>query len=80
MSRTPDSLLTRTQAAIALTTAGYPTAAATLATKASRGGGPRYRLFSGRALYCWGDLLSWATSNTSAPRRSTSEGDAKQIA
>jgi hypothetical protein len=76
----PDSLLTRTQAAAALTAAGYPTAPATLATKACRGGGPLYRTYSGRALYRWADLLDWAESRTSAPRRSTSEPDAQNAA
>jgi hypothetical protein len=73
-------LLTRTQAATALTAAGFPTAAATLATKACRGGGPIYRTYSGRALYRWADLLDWAESCTSAPRRSTSEADAPSSA
>ena len=72
-SPSPDDLLTRTQAAAALTAAGFPTAPATLATKACRGGGPLYRTYSGRALYRWADALSWAESCTSAPRRSTSE-------
>lgn len=76
----PDDLLTRTQAAAALTAAGYPTANATLATKACRGGGPLYRTYSGRALYRWADALEWAESRTSAPRRSTSEADAQQAA
>lgn len=68
-------LLTREGAAAALTAAGYPISAATLATKATRGGGPAYRKFSGRALYCWADLLAWAEICTSAPRHSTSEAD-----
>jgi len=38
-----DALLTRDRLAEALTEAGYPTKAKTLATKASRGGGPPYR-------------------------------------
>lgn len=79
-SPNPDDLLTRTQAAAALTAAGYPTATATLATKACRGGGPLYRTYSGRALYRWADALAWAESRTSAPRRSTSEADAKNAA
>lgn len=75
---TPDTLLTRDQTAAALTTAGYPIKAKTLATKATRGGGPEYRVFSGRTLYRWAETLVWAESRTSAPRRSTSEADAKQ--
>ena len=76
----PSTLLTRPQAAAALTAAGYSTAPATLATKATRGGGPPYRTYSSRALYQWADLLAWAESRTSAPRRSTSECNAKQVA
>ena len=77
---TPTDLLTRTQAAAALTAAGFPTAIATLATKASRGGGPLYRVYSGRCLYQWADLLAWAESRTSTPRSSTSEANAKHAA
>ena len=76
----PDALLPRDPTAEALTAAGYPIKGATLATKATRGGGPPYRLFSGRALYRWGDALAWAEAATSAPRRSTSEADASQQA
>src|SRR5262245_47989260 len=60
----------------ALSAAGYPTAPATLATMATRGGGPPYRLYGRIPLYRWGDALAWAESRLSAPRLSTSEGDA----
>ncbi len=73
----PDDLLTRNTAAASLTAVGYITASATLATKASRGGGPLYRTYSGRALYRWADLLDWAESRTGTLRRSTSEPCAK---
>ena len=76
----PDALLTRERAAEALTAAGYPVATKTLATKATRGGGPPYSLFSGRALYRWGDALDWARRLTTPPRRSTSEADAQRSA
>lgn len=76
----PDALLTRERTARALTDAGYPVSPKTLATKATRGGGPPYSLFSGRALYRWGDALDWARSLTTAPRRSTSEADAQRNA
>jgi hypothetical protein len=72
----PDTLLRRTQAAEALTAAGFPVAAKTLATKAVRGGGPTYRVFGRSVLYRWGDALEWAESRLSQPRRSTSEADA----
>ena len=68
-----DRLLTRVQVAEALTEAGYLIKPKTLATKATRGGGPPYGVFSGRTLYRWGDALEWARAATSAPRRSTSE-------
>lgn len=71
-----DTLLARDQAAAALTAAGFPVSKATLATMASRGHGPIYRRFGPRALYRWGDLITWAEGRLSAPRRSTSEGEA----
>ena len=74
-----DTLLTRDMAAAALTEAGYPIKSKTLATKATRGGGPPYRLFGVRPLYRWGDALAWAQGRLSAPRRSTSEKDAKAV-
>lgn len=76
----PAALLTRKAVAEALTRAGYPISSATLATKATRGGGAPYSLFSGRALYRWSDALAWAQSQTTAPRCSTSEADAQRVA
>jgi hypothetical protein len=72
---TPDksALLTREQTAAALQREGYPVAAKTLATKATRGGGPPFRKFGARALYNWGDALTWAQSRLSKPVGSTSE-------
>jgi hypothetical protein len=75
MTLTPenaDALLTRDAVAAALTAAGFPVKAKTLATKASRGGGPPYQLFGVRPLYRWGDAVAWAKSRLSAPRHSTS--------
>jgi hypothetical protein len=71
----PDALLTRSATAAALTAVGFPIRPSTLATKATRGGGPAFRLFGKKPLYRWGDALDWARSRLSAPRRSTSEGD-----
>jgi hypothetical protein len=71
-----DMLLGRREGAGALSEAGYRTAPATLATLASRGGGPVYQRYGSRAVYRWGDLLDWARSRLSAPMRSTSEADA----
>jgi hypothetical protein len=79
----PDTKLSREAVAEALTAAGYPISAQTLATRASRPGphgAPPYSLFSGRALYRWGDALDWANSVTSSPRRNTSERHAQQAA
>jgi hypothetical protein len=72
----PDTLLTRRAGAAALTETGFPTSPATLATLASRGGGPIYRHYGARVVYRWADLLDWAQSRLSAPMRSTSEADA----
>jgi hypothetical protein len=73
----PDALLTRLKTADALTEVGFPIKEATLATKATRGGGPPYRRFGSRALYRWGDALLWAKRRLSAPRCSPSEDDAR---
>jgi hypothetical protein len=70
-----DALLTRDQTSAALTEAGFPVKSKTLATKATRGGGPPYCLFGCRVLYRWGDALSWAQSRLSKPRGSTSAGE-----
>ena len=75
ISDDPELLLPRDKTAEELTRACYRTAPATLATMASRGGGPPYRLFGRRVLYRWGDALTWVRSRLSPPRRSTSEGD-----
>lgn len=68
-----DTLLTRDQTAAALTRAGFPTSPATLATRASRGGGPSFQKYGARALYRWGDALRWAEDRLSPALRSTSE-------
>jgi hypothetical protein len=60
MHLTAKTRLTRGQCADALTRAGYPTTPATLATKASRGGGPEYDVFGRTAIYVWGKALRWA--------------------
>ena len=72
----PDALLTRTQTAAALRAMGFPVADKSLATRASRGGGPRYSRFGARVLYRWGDALTWAQSRLTAPVSNTSEADA----
>lgn len=71
-----EARLTRKTAAEALTEAGFPVSPETLATKASRGGGPLFQRFGRKPLYRWGDCLDWVHAQLSAPMRSTSEADA----
>jgi hypothetical protein len=61
---------------MALTEAGFPTAVATLATKATRGSGPPFRLYGRIPVYRWADALDWARSRLSDLVTSTSEHDA----
>ena len=68
-----DTMLRRSATARALTEAGHPIASATLATMATRGGGPPYRLWGRVPMYRWGDALAWARSRTTSPRCSTVE-------
>ncbi len=72
---TADTLLRRTQTAAALCAAGYPVSDKTLATKATRGGGPPFQLFGRIPLYRWGDVLAWAQARMSAPRCCSAEAD-----
>lgn len=69
----PDTLLRRKGTAGALTAKGFPTSDTTLATMATRGGGPPYHLYGRIPLYRWGDVLAWAMGRLSPARRSTSE-------
>lgn len=69
----PDALLSRRAVADALTAAGFPIAPATLATLATRGGGPIYTIFNGRALYRYPDALAWAQGRMSAARATAAE-------
>lgn len=62
----PDSWLRRKALAEALSAAGYPIARETLATYASRGGGPEFH-YSGRfPIYRWGHALAWAKTRSRA--------------
>jgi hypothetical protein len=76
----PDAILGREQAAEALTALGFPVKAKTLATKASRGGGPPYQRFGVRALYRWGDALAWAYARLSKPPKNILRGTIDEIA
>jgi len=75
MANFETKLLSRREAASFLQNHGFPVAAKTLATLVSRGNGPTYRRFGGRALYCAEDLLAWAEARCSPPRRSSAEAD-----
>jgi len=74
---TADTRLTRRQLAEMLTAEGFPISPATLATKATRGGGPKFQRFGRIPLYRWGDGLQWAQSRLSAPISNTSECDVR---
>jgi hypothetical protein len=65
--------LDRRQAADFLTARGYRTAPATLAKLACIGGGPMFESFGRKPLYREADLLAWAQTRTTGPRRSTSD-------
>jgi hypothetical protein len=69
----PEALLTRDETAAALTESGYPIKAKTLATKASRGGGPPFHRFGPRVLYRWGVTLRWAQERLSPLMLNTSQ-------
>ena len=71
----PDVLQRRKETAESLSKSGFPTSDKTLATKASRGGGPPYQLYGRYPLYRWGDALAWAHARLKPPMRSTSEQD-----
>jgi hypothetical protein len=75
----PDTLLPRDKFAAALTAVGFPTSAKTLASKATRGGGPPFQKYGPRALYRWRTGLAWAQSRLTAPRHSTSDADAPKV-
>lgn len=59
-----DTLLTRDKLAAALTEAGFPIAAATLAALKCRGGGPPVKIFGRTPLYEWQAGLQWAKDRT----------------
>jgi hypothetical protein len=67
--------LRREPTAAALTEYGFPTSPKTLATLASRGGGPKFRKYGRYPVYRWGDALEWAKARLSPAIASTSELD-----
>jgi hypothetical protein len=64
----PDTRLNRKDLAAALEARGLTISTATLARRASRGEGPPYTLFCGRAVYRWEDALAWAAATLAKPR------------
>nr|WP_294516923.1 DNA-binding protein [uncultured Rhodopila sp.] len=74
------ALFLRDEAPAFLKKHGFQTTVSTLATLATRGGGPVYRKFGNRPVYTAGDLLDWAHSRLSEPCRSTSEDAARRTA
>ena len=69
----PNARLSRKSLAQALEVLGLKISPSTLASMASRGGGPRYALFCGRALYRWDEALAWAEGRLLEPRTNTSQ-------
>ena len=72
----PQRFLKRNELAAELTARGFPIKAATLSTKAVRGGGPPFRHFGRHVLYDLAGALAWAEARMTPPRHSTSEADA----
>jgi hypothetical protein len=72
------ALLRRNECARILTSAGFPISPKTLATMASRGGGPPYHKFGRAVLYRWSEALAWAEARLSPAMCSSFEADARQ--
>ncbi|HXZ16789.1 MAG TPA: helix-turn-helix domain-containing protein, partial [Roseiarcus sp.] len=70
----PKPLLDTAEASKFLDDNGFPVSPATLNTKRSRGGGPKFRRFGPFVRYEPEDLLMWARSKLSEPVANTSEG------
>jgi hypothetical protein len=79
MPNDDNALLRRRATAEALSAIGFPVSDKTLATKATRGGGPPYRLFGRVPLYRWGDALAWAEGRLKPPQCSSSATDVGQL-
>lgn len=72
-----DQYLNRDKAAQFLDKIGLRISAATLATFASRGGGPNYTRFGKRAVYLEKDLLEWASERMSVAGKTHTERSVK---
>jgi hypothetical protein len=73
----PRTFLTRFQVAETLELCGIPMSSDTLATKATRGGGPPFRIFGKSAVYQWADVVAWVIETMGEPARTTSEHRAR---
>ena len=76
----PNTRLRRRETAARLTEAGFPVSESTLATKATRGGGPPFQSFGRVPLYRWADAIAWAEGKMSPVRGSTSAAPIEQHA
>ena len=78
----PTARLRRSELAVALTEAGFPTSAMFLAKMAVHGGvaGPPFQKFGKYPVYTWGDALVWAEARLTTPRRNTAEASKQQQA
>jgi hypothetical protein len=68
-----DQLLRPDEAAAFLTSAGFPTAKATLAKLRCVGSGPTFHRFGRLIIYMPSDLYLWASQKISAPLSNTSQ-------
>ena len=72
----PESALLRRQdCAATLTRAGFPISPKTLATMATRRGGPPFHKFGRTVLYRWSAVLGWAEARLGPAQASTSTQD-----
>jgi len=69
----PETLLDRAQAAVAIRARGIRVSYATLATKATRGGGPPFKRFGKQAVYRWADVVAWIHETMGEAAKTTSE-------
>lgn len=74
-----NALLTREGTAKALTDAGFPIKPATLATMATRLGGPPYLIFGRTPLYRWRTSLAWAHARLATPRSRSAAADQSEL-
>jgi hypothetical protein len=73
---TRETRLSRADTSKELTKRGYRCAYNTLATLATRGGGPPFQKFGPFSIYTWGTSIDWAEGRLTEPRASTAENDA----